>query len=29
MLARPKLGDCCVFCSFGSVACPPVRQQHT
>jgi hypothetical protein len=21
-LLRPKLGDCCVFCSFGSVPCP-------
>jgi hypothetical protein len=20
---RPKLGDCCVFCSYGSVPCPP------
>lgn len=20
---RPKAGDCCVFCSFGSVKCPP------
>ena len=20
---RPKQGDCCVFCSFGSVPCPP------
>jgi hypothetical protein len=20
---RPKPGDCCVFCSFGSVPCPP------
>jgi hypothetical protein len=20
---RPKAGDCCVFCSFGSVPCPP------
>jgi hypothetical protein len=20
---RPKAGDCCVFCSYGSVACPP------
>lgn len=20
---RPKHGDCCVFCSFGSVPCPP------
>ncbi len=24
-LLRPKPGDCCVFCSFGSVACPPVQ----
>ena len=22
-LLRPKPGDCCVFCSFGSVKCPP------
>ena len=22
---RPKAGDCCVFCSFGSVKCPPVQ----
>ncbi|HBR14519.1 MAG TPA: hypothetical protein DD723_03115 [Candidatus Omnitrophica bacterium] len=20
---KPKEGDCCVFCSYGSVACPP------
>ncbi len=20
---RPKPGDCCVFCSYGSVQCPP------
>ena len=25
-LLRPKDGDCCVFCSFGSVACPPKQQ---
>ncbi|PEN05247.1 hypothetical protein CRI93_13515 [Longimonas halophila] len=24
---RPEEGDCCVFCSYGSVPCPPV--QHT
>ena len=23
---KPKPGDCCVFCSFGSVPCPPVQQ---
>ena len=22
---RPKAGDCCVFCSYGSVQCPPVQ----
>lgn len=22
---RPKPGDCCVFCSFGDVPCPPVQ----
>ena len=22
---RPKPGDCCVFCSFGSLPCPPVQ----
>jgi hypothetical protein len=20
---KPKSGDCCVFCSYGSVRCPP------
>ncbi|HSN40774.1 MAG TPA: GDCCVxC domain-containing (seleno)protein [Burkholderiales bacterium] len=24
-LLRPKPGDCCVFCSYGSVVCPPVQ----
>lgn len=22
---RPNPGDCCVFCSFGSVKCPPIQ----
>jgi hypothetical protein len=22
----PKAGDCCVFCSYGSVPCPPVQE---
>jgi hypothetical protein len=22
---RPKRGACCVFCSYGSVPCPPVQ----
>ena len=25
---KPKAGDCCVFCSFGSVPCPPVQQER-
>ncbi|MCL7750335.1 hypothetical protein LV475_01790 [Guyparkeria hydrothermalis] len=24
-LLRPKPGDCCVFCSYGSVPCPPIQ----
>jgi hypothetical protein len=24
-LLHPKPGDCCVFCSYGSVKCPPVQ----
>lgn len=22
---RPNSGDCCVFCSFGDLPCPPVQ----
>ena len=25
-LLRPLPGDCCVFCSFGSVDCPPMQE---
>lgn len=25
---RPKQGDCCVFCSYGSVPCPPMQLQR-
>ncbi|HNW02678.1 MAG TPA: GDCCVxC domain-containing (seleno)protein [Burkholderiaceae bacterium] len=28
VLLHPKSGDCCVFCSFGSVPCPPIQQQR-
>ncbi|MEW6036944.1 MAG: GDCCVxC domain-containing (seleno)protein [Pseudomonadota bacterium] len=27
-LLRPKAGDCCVFCSYGSMKCPPVQAQE-
>src|SRR5574338_1216817 len=23
---RPLRGDCCVFCSYGDVACPPIQE---
>jgi hypothetical protein len=23
---KPKQGDCCVFCSYGSVKCPPAQK---
>ena len=26
---KPKPGDCCVFCSYGSVPCPPVQAKQT
>ncbi|MFI5185087.1 MAG: GDCCVxC domain-containing (seleno)protein [Chitinophagales bacterium] len=22
---KPKQGDCCVFCSYGTVKCPPAQ----
>ena len=28
VLLKPKAGDCCVFCSYGSVACPPIQEQR-
>ncbi len=24
-ILKPESGDCCVFCSYGSVPCPPVQ----
>jgi hypothetical protein len=24
-LLKPRPGDCCVFCSYGTVKCPPVQ----
>ena len=26
IVLRPNPGDCCVFCSYGDVPCPPVQQ---
>lgn len=27
-MLRPRPGDCCVFCSYGSVKCPPVQEER-
>ena len=27
-LLKPKQGDCCVFCSYGTVKCPSIQQQR-
>ncbi|MDX8378340.1 MAG: GDCCVxC domain-containing (seleno)protein [Mariprofundales bacterium] len=24
---KPKAGDCCVFCSFGTIPCPPMQKK--
>lgn len=25
----PKAGDCCVYCSYGTVPCPPIQQERS
>ena len=25
-LLKPKSGDCCVYCSYGTIACPPIQE---
>jgi hypothetical protein len=27
-LLKPKAGDCCVFCSYGSEPCPPIQRER-
>ena len=27
-MMRAQAGDCCVFCSYGSMPCPPVQQHR-
>ena len=26
-ILKPKAGDCCVFCSYGTHRCPPLQSQ--
>jgi hypothetical protein len=28
-ILKPKPGDCCVFCSYGSVQCPPKQEDKS
>lgn len=28
-LLKPRRGDCCVFCSYGTVKCPPIQQDQS
>ncbi|WP_224485074.1 GDCCVxC domain-containing (seleno)protein [Robertkochia aurantiaca] len=28
VILKPLTGDCCVFCSYGSVPCPPVQNDR-
>ncbi|GIV27364.1 MAG: hypothetical protein KatS3mg027_1178 [Bacteroidia bacterium] len=28
-ILKPKKGDCCVFCSYGNVSCPPVQKEKS
>ncbi|WP_299479786.1 GDCCVxC domain-containing (seleno)protein [uncultured Roseibium sp.] len=25
-ILKPQPGDCCVYCSYGTVACPPIQE---
>ena len=25
-MLKPQEGDCCVFCSYGTIKCPPVQE---
>ena len=26
---KPLKGDCCVFCSYGTVKCPPIQEGNS
>jgi hypothetical protein len=28
VVLKPKTGDCCVYCSYGTVPCPPVQENR-
>lgn len=28
-ILKPKEGDCCVYCSYGSVSCPSIQENKS
>ena len=26
---KPKKGECCVYCSYGTVPCPPIQENKS
>ncbi|MDT0583806.1 GDCCVxC domain-containing (seleno)protein [Brumicola blandensis] len=28
-LLKPLSGDCCVYCSYGTVKCPPIQEGNS
>ena len=28
-MLKPKQGDCCVYCSYGTVKCPPIQKNES
>ena len=28
-ILKPLAGDCCVYCSYGTVACPPIQMNKS
>jgi len=29
VLLKPEKGDCCVFCSYGTIPCPPIQEDSS
>lgn len=29
IVLKPKKGDCCVYCSYGTVPCPPIQNNKS
>ncbi|MDG2146897.1 MAG: GDCCVxC domain-containing (seleno)protein [Flavobacteriaceae bacterium] len=28
-ILKPKEGDCCVYCSYGAIPCPPIQENKS